>query len=479
MTPDSRSGDKAECQLCKHFDNFSYKSKLVPYKDSEDIIATTQAINGLQTFLMYGGNMFGLGTKSRDLDYASLLRNTDIPGGGTWNSPTNGEAANGIVSFGLFINYYGVLYFYSSGLNKSGICAYDIANTTLYQDNTVVLEATGNVGLVHSANNILFIGSGNIVRKKNNSDGSTPTTGWTTTALTLPTGFVITDFVEDGLYLVMSGYNSDGKYISYFWDMSATSWEDTKTIIWGEGTSRIIVEKIDGYLVAVSIEGSLSPRLVFRKSYGGLQVKFKEIYLKSGGASTIFGGQKYNGRLFFGLNATSVGGTTYDYNGIWSVGSNGEGGFSVNLDRLPNNDTAVDSVKGFIIVQDYVYISHLKGATYSLSKTNDQTSYTAQSIYETQKFFIGDSSLIKNLLEVSLTCEKLPANATAKLYYRIDGATSWGTAFLTISTTDRLSEYINKSIGDYKEIEFRLESYKGAVITGVSFIEEIIGKKKQ
>ena len=81
-------------------------------------------------------------------------------------------------------------------------------------------------------------------------------------------------------------------------------------------------------------------------------------------------------------------------------------------------------------------------------------------------------------METSLTCDKLPTDATATLKYRVDGATFW-TTLLTISTADRLTEFINKAIGDYREIEWRIESYKGAVITGFSFLEEIIGKKKQ
>jgi hypothetical protein len=80
-------------------------------------------------------------------------------------------------------------------------------------------------------------------------------------------------------------------------------------------------------------------------------------------------------------------------------------------------------------------------------------------------------------MEASLTCDKLPTDATAVLKYRLDGVTSW-TTLLTISTANRLSEFINKGIGDYKEIEWRIESYKGANITGFSFTEEIIGKKK-
>ena len=374
MVNDPRDPTLNVCQLSKHFDNFTKRYALTPYKDSEDIIAATQLVNGLQSFLMYGGNMFALGTKSQDLGYAYILRNTAINTGDGWGQPTNGEDSAGSTRFNLFIEYKGILYGYDTA-----IWSYNIGTTT-FDGAAQALTATSiTQGLIHSKNDILYIvystATNAYVMRKNGA------AAFETTALTLPIGFMPTHSSEDGNYLAINGIMPNGKFMTYFWDMSATSWEDSKTIEWGEGTyvssynpHNFIMEKLDGYLVSVSVEGSENPKLVFRKSYGELQQKFREIPIDSAQAGAIVGGQKYNNRLFFGLNAASPDNATDDYTGIWSVGRNEDGVFTVNFDRLPNNDTIPDSVKGFIIVQDYVYISHLTGATYSLSKTNDQAS---------------------------------------------------------------------------------------------------------
>ncbi len=477
MTPDARSGDNSECQLCKNFDNFSYGTKLTPYKDSEDAGWSSQADTQLQSFLMYSNSMYALGVVSGSAK-ANLAKNTDMATP-SWSSPTNGADSSGTTGFNLFVEYKGLLYGSVPSASAGRIWSYNIAGTTFTSSALAVNHTTITQGLVHSKNDILYVGYDNLILRKNGA------AAFEAAVLTLPASFVITYLSEDGNYLACNGILPNGKFMTYFWDMNATSWDDNKTIEWGDGiyvsssNRNFIVEKLGGYLVGISIEGTIQRKLVFRKSYGGLQQKFREIYITSG-VNSIIGGQKYNDRLFFGFNGTSVGGTTYDYSGIWSVGDNKEGGFSVNFDRLANNDSLVERINGFIVTQDYFYISYLvtPGSAYALSKTNDQTSYTAQSIYETQKQNGGDSSKKKDLIGISIMMEYLPANGQVVLKYKTDKGVSWSDAIFTFTTDDSISNSaVNSLPKDYKEIWFQIISTGGAEITGLSFKEEITGKR--
>jgi len=474
MTSDIRSKDIRECQLCKHFDNFSYKSKLVPYKDSEDAGWATQADTQLQSFLMYSNSMYALGIVS-GFNYANIAKNTDMATP-SWSSPTNGADSSGTTGFKLFIEYKGILYGSVPSASSGRIWSYNIAGTTFTASAKALNHTTIAQGLVHSKNDILYIGYDNLILRKNGA------AAFEAAVLTLPTGFVISDLAEDGEYLAISGTLPNGKYMTFFWDMSATTWNDS--IDWGEGTyssttnSTFIVEKLGGYLIGISIEGTVKPKLVFRKSYGGLQTKFKEIYITSGG---IAGKQKYNNRIYFGLNASSVGGTNYDYTGIWSVGSDGEGGFSVIFDRLAKNDTLVESIGGFIIAQDYLYISYTISSAFELRKTNDSTSYTASSIYESVIFNGGDSSRKKKLIGVTVMTEYLPAAGQIVLKYKKDEETSWTTIF-TEATDNSIShssiniESSGATLPEFKEIRFQILSTGNAVITGLKFRYELIDK---
>lgn len=66
----------------------------------------------------------------------------------------------------------------------------------------------------------------------------------------------------------------------------------------------------------------------------------------------------------------------------------------------------------------------------------DDSLHTA--IWESKIFNVGDSSFYKNLMEITLTQDPLPANATVRLLYAVDnfiGLNAWGRIFS--NTTDR------------------------------------------
>jgi hypothetical protein len=80
---------------------------------------------------------------------------------------------------------------------------------------------------------------------------------------------------------------------------------------------------------------------------------------------------------------------------------------------------------------------------FAVSKTNDQASYTATSIYESKIFNSSTSSHKKNLKGITIMTEFLPAAGQVLLKVRIDHNTAWKTIFVT--TTD--NEISHSAIG--------------------------------
>ena len=172
---------------------------------------------------------------------------------------------------------------------------------------------------------------------------------------------------------------------------------------------------------------------------------------------------------------------------MWSVGRHDlSSPFALVLETPPNNDTALvtgDQTPAFIIVGDYTFITRVASGTWTVSKTNDQTNYTTSSIYESKIFNTGQgagSSLVKDLVGVTVTTESLPIAGRVRLDYAIDnniGGGSW-TNILDETTDNSISfSSITGLAKEYKEIQFRIRSTGNAEITSLSFKEEVVGKR--
>ena len=74
---------------------------------------------------------------------------------------------------------------------------------------------------------------------------------------------------------------------------------------------------------------------------------------------------------------------------------------------------------------------------FAVSKTDDANSSIHTAIYESKIFNGGDSSIYKNLRDITLTHDPLPDNATIRLLYSVDNfiGLAWGRIFT--NTTNR------------------------------------------
>lgn len=476
MTSDPRAS--SGCQLCKHFDNFSKPHSLIPYRDSEGVSTiniTTQALAQLKTFTMYGGNLYGLGIID-STNKAKIYKNADVSLS-TWTAPNNAEdSANGVNS-GFFINYKGTFWGDAGGTR---LWSTDL--TTFTTSAQAITYTSITQGLIHSKDSVLYFGYTNTtasyIASKNGAGA------WNITALTLPdTTLTVVSLCEYGNYLAIGCKSNEvgGSSKVFLWDRDSSVLTISESLDVGARTLSQI-ENIEGYIVAITVPSGttadIDPKVTFLKSSGGDFQPFEEVPLSAGGR--IVSKQKVNNRMYFGmgdvsLGATSIGGSSNDYVGVWSVGRNQIGAeFSVSFTRLVNNNTAVSGINGFILVGDYLWASFTVSGTVTLSKTNDQASYTATSVYRTvinPNMSDLDKVKKKQLQTTSLTYSPLPSAGQVVLKYKVDNE-SYVTCFTETTDSAQVTEVIKAGSTEFtkgRDYEFQIESTGGAEITGLPY----------
>lgn len=509
ITNDPLDTSENVARMVTNFDSLTNQRRLIPYRSTEsgDSSASTSKKQNFciakRTGTTY--SLYSLGYISGDTKAEVLYK--DLTTGAvndlddaTWATPANNQSSDGTVNMGLFIYYEFMNKIFglrtSSG-NRPVIWIFDptggawtdserdIGN---YRDVPSPITEENICGLVHSKDDILYIGFGANVIKNNNGTW----TPFSVAALELPRKYLITAMCEYDGFLAIACAPANGVENSriYLWDRDSSLTTISESIDAGEGIIKIL-EEVDGQLVSISLSGAnggtsatrFNDRVSFRRLVGQEMVKIKE--LQTGGTTAILRNrkQKIDNRLWF-MMSISLNGATRE--GCWSVGrSNTSGQFTVVHEATPNNDTALSSgaLNGFIKVGDYLFQSYTSGGTYGLSKTDDSANYTATAIYETTIRNDGDSSLTKKLLGVTVHTESMPAAGQIVLKYRVNRATNWTTIFTNTTDSDISHDAVNiessgANLGEYKEIEFRIESTGGAVVTGLSYKGELVDRKK-
>jgi hypothetical protein len=366
-------------------------------------------------------------------------------------------------------------------------------------------------GVVHSGDDILYVpyyydGGGtpssivSAIAKNNNGT-------WGNTAFTLPKHYIPTTICEFGNFLAIGCVPTSGLGNSkvFLWDRDATNALASEAIDWGEGML-MILEEVDGELVGISQKGGTATsftgipngssthrdRVIFRKLIGNRGKKFFELQANhSGSANTTqlpLYKQKVDNRLYFQM-LIELNGAVRD--GVWSIGRSAvDQPLALVHERTSNNSTALttsDSLRGFIMVGDYLFQSYVASSVHATTKTDDEATYSHNSVVETKRFDGSihgyDASYYKELLEATVDTEYMPTAGQIILAYRKDQDTSWTTIFT--NTTDNSISRTGINIAasgaalpkDYKEIEFRGVSSGGAEITGLYFREDIKVRK--
>ena len=489
---DPRDPRESVAQVVSNFDILTDPYRMKPYRDSESghDNASTETIRNFcmarRTGTTY--SLYGLGITPgggiAEVYYKDITTggSNDLGDNG-WTETANNAAASGATNFNLFVFYRYTTVANSRIFGASGgtrIWSYDPTGTVAFDDAGRNITYTNIAqGVVHPKDDILYIPYDNKIAK--NSNGS-----WTDTALTLPESHYITSISPFGNYLAiaMAPLSAVGDSLVYLWDRDATLATLSDVINWGSETLQII-EEIDGLLIGISYAGNNTirnnQRVVFRYLNGSNASKFREYTAGSGTIVLPIAKRKENNRLYF-LMQLSINGSTRE--GVWSIGRTRDE-WTVTHERTPNNDTALagsNTLYDFFLVGDYMFITYLTSGSVGMSKTNDQSSFTATSIYESKIFNDGDASLKKKLIGATVMFEALPAAGSVVLKYKKDEETSYTTIFTDTTDNDISHSAVNiessgASLPEYKEISFRIESTGGAVITGLSWMSNNVGKR--
>ena len=480
-----RSKNTRLARSIQNFDILSAEGKLIPNFDSE-ADGSTGDTEQLCLFLTLGTTQantkqYALGIQGSGSSRPKVFERASIPTG-AWSGSTSGiVTTGGARSEKVFVAYNDATNDLIFGLSTTnGIWEYNVTGASI-TDQRVSLTFTDSAqGLVHSKSDILYIPYDNKIASKNGA------AAFNTTALTLPRHTVITRIAEWGNYLVITTRPKyiGGKSTIYLWDQDSTLTTLSEKIDWGNEDIEFI-EEVDGYLVGISKTSATSvvkkPKILFKYALGSGTKKFLEFDATN--VTILFGNniQKQNSRLYF-LMSVEIDSTRQM--GLWSIGRNAEGEFSLFMDRMLDNGTttftASDAPLGFQLLGDYLTVAYKVGSTYTIRRTDDD-GYTATSFYESLIFNAGDGSLKKDLKGITVMHQPLPTVGQVVVKYKKDAESSF-TTILTSSTDNTISESaVNiQSSGTplpkgYKEIQFRMESTGNAIITGLSFQEDVVG----
>jgi len=468
--------------LTKHFDAFTYPHKLVPHRSTKaDETKDYNIENFVYARITSGGStsyrLYGLGKVSGQ-SYAQIYVydiDTAFTGGWAILADARSKSAVGNRSNKIFFYYKDYIYVSSNNV----IQRFHTTGGDNYNDNYKAVELGDCQPIHHQSDDCAYFFTANAVHRLNNTtfDGGT-----TTPVLQLPTNLLIKSACQYGDYLAIgcvSLGNSDKYSVIFLWDRDSTLTTLSERIDLGRG-SLIHLANLNGKLMAVinyfSDSGVSAGRgkILIRQISGQYAITINELNLDTAISSPSTSKFIKDNKLYFPLKATLNGDTRY---GIWALDSLGR----LSLDFI-EEEVGTGNYVNIYATGNIWWIAHSNDG--SVNRTNDQEVYTNTSIYESLILNGGNSRLTKKLIGVEVMFEPLPANGQVVLKYRKDADldSAWA-AIYTYTTDDGIShgainiEADGSNLPQYKEIQFRIESTGGAVITGLEIKEEVIDKQ--
>jgi|GEM_PF-3144165 len=500
LTNDLRSKSANKFGLTKHFDTFTYPHKLKPYHQT---VAAENKTYSIIDFIYApratddsSYKLFGFG-KDGSGKVAIYMLNSD---GDDWDIPANNASSlarssiYGASNYGRCFFHYrrktaneDYLYMWATngkllGFNTDSGAAFDDDVVATLGGAAVASFSYVVQPVHHLADDIAYFFTDNFVHTLNDAT-------WITNALTLPKHLKIVAACSYGTYLAIGCVTkggSDSHSFIYIWDRDSSLTTVTAIIDLGRGILKHLVN-LNGKLIAIMeyfINSSFSldkGRLLIKQATTNGVILLNEIIVDDA-IDTTSAIPSYefvkNNKLYFPASLPLNGDTR---NGIWAVEENGK----IILDFVEEEvDNAVaKTYQGIYQLAETWIIAHSADGSVNISDLTKVYSATLASVYESLIFNSGDSSLTKKLIGVEVMYEPLPSAGQVTLKYRKDGDLdgSWTTVF-TDSANDSIShgainiESSGVNFPQYKEIQFRIESTGGAVITGLKFKEEIIDK---
>ena len=473
--------------LVKNFDITQKRNALIPSNStvSGDSDPATHKIVKMVPYEWNGSSVtptiYGLGQTT---DFVKIYRNEDfyVNGGtGVWTALANGESGSGLLSTQVFFEYHGLLFGLRAGTSIWKCDALGGAAFTEVDGSVTYTHACQ--GIVHSRDDIAYLGTYNGANGTAKISSKNDSAAWTISALTLPKYTKPVSLIEDGNYLGIGVRPASGigKSTYFLWDRDSSLTTLSDKIDFGYGMLYAL-GKIDDIVFGVSVVGDTTTqkrKIIIRYWSGSgseAQILAQFDFAITDQVPQVYNMIKVDKKLLFGVRATLNG---QDCGGIWAISKNKNGTFSVYIDRLVDNNTAVGNTTEIDGILQYgdIFLSALHtDATYEITRTNDQLAFASTSTYETTVWDADDKRKTKEMRGITVETEPLPVNASYTLSYKVDADTGWTDIFTETNTGTPSNPSITRTattlegtgaiLPKGKEIRFRITSIYGAVITG-------------
>lgn len=492
MTNDPRDRAANVARISKHVDNDNRPHLITPYPDNDfsntdpNTAADFDSFR-IQQFIYTNSKFYGLGVENGTTK-PQIFSKSAI--GNAWASETTWASAASLgTTIPFFILYQNYLWTQDGAAGSRSWCKY--GDITGSPSATRGIHSNENVTspIVHPKDDIMYFGYGagtgtqNLIGKNNSA-------AFTDSVLTFPVGSVVASLTDYGIYLAIAVNNPDNSTVIYLWDRDTSLTTLSEKIDNGTGTIKWI-DMVGGTLVSCSVLQpttalSVNPTVVFKYYDGAKMVEFQR-FTTTLATISLFR-QRFNSTVYFLAEMTI---NSVSMKGVWKVVKKPNGRFMVSFDRLPriDDDVTAGGLFGFLRTGDYFHIACLNkqdSDKYIVTKTT--STYTTTAVYRTPinpDMPEGDRTKKKQLTQVAFSCDPLASGEAVQVYYRVDGGSWIGAAFLNTvgEVTAEYSSAISVTggvvtgIGEYtagREFEFSIEPSGGAKVSELKYSYTIL-----
>lgn len=500
LADDYTSPKTGESAISKNFDILSYPNRLQPLRGMNNDSPTEDSDTGIGNMILASnGAFYGIGVNPLSTDDGELYKRTGTGASDKWEEFAQEQHPGGKVYD--FLVYYPEMtatrkIFWSA---TNTLCATDSSGLSSVDIDTLNFLTIGQ-GLVHPKDKILYFPyqtSTTTYIGKIGVHGSDPFGNVNYTAFELSNRYRSYNLTHFGDYLAVpmttASQGSVDRSIVGFWDRDTSLTTFNETIPWGEGGLRVL-NNLNGYLIGISDfntnNDSIDSDKIQVKIYAGGSTPFviKEIIaqrLTSTTPTCTINPRVnfiHNSRLYFSVNIV-YGGSAPAYYGLWSVGINKAGNWTVTLERGATNDNTETGIIAAAMTGDFLTCAHTTegNLTHTQNGIDPSTTFDATAFYETginPEMRSEDKFKKKQLVGVYVTYLPLLSDGQVILKYRMDSdlTGSWTTIFTDSEAGSVATEKTDVSGNPFiigRNIEFRLESTGGAVITGLGYNYEV------
>lgn len=503
MTNDIYNAGIGEFSVSKQFDILTYANRLSPLRGMTAESVTNSKIGNI-IVCSTNGLMYGVGEDPLNPGVSGKLwQRSGYGGSDLWQSvPTNNQLSGVVYNPALLVDWRdagNTKTIIWAGANQ--LTASDPLGATGVTNQALTFTSIGQ-GFVHPADKILYFPYNTTTNCLIGAitTNASPFGSFNATALTLPKQYRVYGLCSYGNYLAIPATTSNPASVSasrvFFWNRDTTQTWDYD-VSWGGGLLQVL-NNLNGTLVGISANsgngasGAVQDRAsISIKGYEGGEVfpifEIAANHLTSAGFPSVTINPNVNfvknNRLYFSVNIVPSDGISNSYYGLWSVGKNNEGRWTVTIERVATNDNSETGVLAAAIAGDFVCMVHTAEGTltYTINGQTAPVTYAATSVYESSvnpEMPSIDKPQEKNLVAVAMHFLPLPTGSQVVMKVRVDSNSmaDWKTIFTKTPTTPDTKSTIYETqiitamtVPDGRNIEFRLESTGGAQITGFTY----------